>query len=380
MQVFEYGGELASLRLVSNLLDVHFDGSVGPAPDHDRAFREQVFGYIELHARASQHRRRKKKDGASEGPVPNNVCASFVVGSPISNMLLFDRCYACNLHQSCSESSACVFRYRCHPTRVVHTLMGFSGDVDAKVRHIADWRNLFEIVNGSWQTDRIIHICSSSKCCNNYSRPHTIYKVVYGLLRTVFSEQPGSPELGKWTKYGPALDKVVLGSCAFDVYASAFRLSFGKDTGGGPDVGAQTEDDSFMQEMRWQEVKSKRAKVSTKLLDDPYNKIRFVILAMASEPLRILMRCFFVYARADETHECCPTRSLPPMCHFSTESFSPVASMLQYCSGFLTMRSSPRIQNTSCSHQHFWVTQKDRCFHLNFNPSSATSHQSMPYQ
>ena len=89
------------------------------------------------------------------------------------------------------------------------------------------WSSLLGFARG-WFGDHIIHFCKDVLCCHSVSRRTTLAKVVKFLLATVFVSQPIPPELGKWTKFGPANDRLVLATLTFVVYGAAFSTAFGK--------------------------------------------------------------------------------------------------------------------------------------------------------
>mmetsp|Transcript_159506 Transcript_159506/g.507746 ORF Transcript_159506/g.507746 Transcript_159506/m.507746 type:complete len:168 (-) Transcript_159506:2382-2885(-) len=75
---------------------------------------------------------------------------------------------------------------------------------------------------------------------------------------------------GKWTKLGLALDIVVLASLVFDVYENSFRIGF---QAGSSDCSKvlppeMVASDAYGEELHWNDIRSKRAKVTITFLED----------------------------------------------------------------------------------------------------------------
>ena len=201
----------------------------------------------------------------------------------------------------------------------------------------------------------------------------TVAKITKALLRSVFVSCPTSPELGKWTKFGPALDHIILGGCfMYPLYGHVYKLSFagGKTErasalGQHTAVGAQAEL-AFDEEMNWQSVKGKRAKVSVSLLSDRISMARFMALAIAAEVFRAILRVLFAFSGADSASPQ-PSKHadrVPPFLHFISEQFSPLTSLARYISSSLSKPSGSRLALLlriceGCTPSELWTSFKD---------------------
>ena len=88
-------------------------------------------------------------------------------------------------------------------------------------------RLLFVLLNGRlWRG--LVHLCVGPWCCDNFARHETWKKLIPALVEFVLPAAPGAPEVGKWTKLGPALDKALLGVLVGRVSAAAFQHGFSK--------------------------------------------------------------------------------------------------------------------------------------------------------
>ena len=231
---------------------------------------------------------------------------------------------------------------------------------------LRDWDELFSLLAVVGQ--RLVHVCHGPSCCRGFNRRFTVARIVRALLRTVFRHQPSSPELGKWTKFGPALDLIVAGGWCGDVFAACFRAAFGKGSNQSSGNRSGMADLEYMQDMHWHEVKSKRATASVKLLDNQVVAAQFVVLTLANEPLRILLRVLFIYAGVS-ANEPSDGATIPAFCHFVTSRFSPFAAMLQYIGSFLSVGSCPRLHLLLGklgvdSERGLWALHRDRALEL----------------
>jgi hypothetical protein len=128
-------------------------------------------------------------------------------------------------------------------------------------------------------------------------------------LRTVFVSCPTSPELGKWTKFGPAVDHVLMGTLVFRILGAAFNLAFASgSTGNVAQATLADAEASFSEEKHWQAVKGVRAKTTVSLLTDRLSTSRIVCLAVASEPVRALLRVLLHYSSAEARKVGCAMR------------------------------------------------------------------------
>ena len=168
-------------------------------------------------------------------------------------------------------------------------------------------------------------------------------RIVRALLATVFASQPNSPELGKWTRLGPALDRLFLGSF-LDFYRRTFSLAF---QGGKSEAITLPEGDSteatFVEEQNWQAMRGRRVTSTLSLLDNVDMMRRVAVLSLAAEPVRVLLRCFFTFARESETPGATPAALSPPICTLTSAMSSPVVRVLEYISSFLAASGGPRL-------------------------------------
>jgi hypothetical protein len=242
--------------------------------------------------------------------------------------------------------------------------------------HQQAWEDLFGMFVG-WLTGQLTHHCASYECCQGHDRAVFLRRLVGLLLRSVFVSQVCSPELGKWTKLGPALDKIVCARFAGAFQAAAFTQAFQEGT----KVALKTQtgitgedvDDAYLQEVHFNEVRGKRCKASIELLSSDADQMILLIKAISLESFRALSRIFFTYASSEPPHKRHMT-SVPGLLNFTSDAFSPVVSVLQYVSSFLTMESGSRLVLVlgllKCtSQQELWHRHKEPLFQAAPAPS-----------
>ena len=105
------------------------------------------------------------------------------------------------------------------------------GDVHiSKAQYRSHGEGLFQILNGQfWAGGCWAHHCVSSDCCNGWDRKVTLKKLIKHLVGFALSSAPTSPEIAKWTKVGPSIDRVFIGfcihNCLSELYNTVFRRS-----------------------------------------------------------------------------------------------------------------------------------------------------------
>ena len=237
----------------------------------------------------------------------------------------------------------------------------------ARQAYLDAWQTVFLILNCSWFTHPWWHVCSGPQCCNNYDRRVTVAKLTRALLLTVFLAMPTSPELGKWTKLGPALDNVYHGKAVGGIQGVAVKMAFeGGNTQLPSWMAANDVDGAYMEECHWQALRGKRAKASVSVLTEGTSMTRITVLTIAVEPIRALMRVFFAFAGVEKDN--CDSSgqsdsSVAPGLVVFTSCSSPIHMMLRYVSSFLSMRGSKRVllvmQICQCkSFSEFWTVHK----------------------
>ena len=102
----------------------------------------------------------------------------------------------------------------------------------SKNRFESQLDEFFRVFNGRlWLQDRIEHFCSGPKCCE--SRKHTVDRMVAGILSVLLRHLPCVTSASKWTKLGPCVDFMIMGSVhglLLHLWKSAFhKLSVKKD-------------------------------------------------------------------------------------------------------------------------------------------------------
>ena len=227
----------------------------------------------------------------------------------------------------------------------------------AKRRFRTAGEALYSLLNGSmWQPHVLFHHCRSPACCNTWSRKVSVVRISRALIEFIFHTPPTSPEIGKWTKIGPTLDRVSIGMGTHGIYAAVFEAAFaatkasraksastGSTLGQLQDLAEQSHDHEFLQETRWSEVRSKRAVKSVAFLTNPRSAVDVWLLSLALEPVRIIMRVLFICCRQDPSCASQKAEHRPALFMFANKHASPVVAMLQYVSTFLSDGSVSRI-------------------------------------
>lgn len=161
-------------------------------------------------------------------------------------------------------------------------------------------------------------------------------------LCPILRQAPASPELAKWTKLGPLLDRLLLGRAIHSAYGAAFSAAFSATSRAAP-LPAQVADadHAYLNEQCWSQVAGKRAKTTLKFLTDQEATLRMCILSLIYEPARVLVRIFFAwsseYALRGSWH-------FPGICSMTTARYSPLVSMLQYISTMSSELYGGRVQ------------------------------------
>ena len=132
----------------------------------------------------------------------------------------------------------------------------------------------------------------------------------------------------------------MLATLTFGVYGAAFSTAFGNQAADATNVrGDVVGDATYVREMHWHQLKGVRAKVACRFLNDRSELVKLCILAVASEPFRMLMRIFFVYSQSNPSAPGsgdAQRASPPPLTNFTSDALSPIISLLQYVSSFLS--------------------------------------------
>jgi hypothetical protein len=76
------------------------------------------------------------------------------------------------------------------------------------------------------------------------------------------------------------------------------------------------------EEMHWHEMRSKRATTTLGFLQDRDGLVRLLILSLAAESVRALIRCFFALSREGGDKE--SVSLMPGICSFVRAEFSPL--------------------------------------------------------
>ena len=214
---------------------------------------------------------------------------------------------------------------------------------------IADTEALVDVLNGDWSGSELVHYCSSSNCCSNYSRSVTVRKALQAVVRVLFSSAPGSPEIGKWTLFWGALDHTVMGSLVHKIYNKAFSAAASQTPRGAKRPRLEGVDPCMEHDIAFTEVMGKRVDASVRFLSDVNKISQAVMMAIGLEPVRASMRMFFAFSRGaystEQAHSTEQAEELTPgLCIMSSRTQSPIFMLLQYCSSALAAASVPRTQ------------------------------------
>ena len=182
---------------------------------------------------------------------------------------------------------------------------------------------------------------SPSQTCFGLRKRNHLLK--FGVVHSVYASiSRGELRLGKWTKLGPALDKIVLGRCVHRLYERTFRQAFSKFKFKITSSNMASMDVGLQQELCWTAMSSKVARRGIEFLESHDLGISAIQLAIALEPVRIMMRILFSLSKAEKVDDDTDVSSVPGICIFANHRESPVLLALQYCSSLLAEPSAPR--------------------------------------
>ena len=132
---------------------------------------------------------------------------------------------------------------------------------------------------------------------------------------------PGSPELGKWTKCGPALDRVILGSLFSLVFGHAFYAAF-KEKALPLVATAINLGEAFAHDVEFNVLHGKKITVSIDLLKSREQVCQLLVVLLCLEPLRILTRVFMRLTTPSGSDVKVDNNSVPAVCHFVSDMFT----------------------------------------------------------
>jgi len=212
-----------------------------------------------------------------------------------------------------------------------------SSVVAAKARFLASARSFFSIFNGElWEGDKLIHYCTGADCCPG-SRPENGWKptkkrCLHALIDFVFTGAITTPETGKWTKVGPALDGLLRGQVVHKLYAQSFEAAFSSlSVKLVMPAAGEGEDQAFVEDVMWSEVAGRRARGALRLLQDQESLACIWRIALSTEPSRHFTRILLTLSK-----ETACQLDPPPLCTLATPQASPIVRILQYYSSFLS--------------------------------------------
>jgi hypothetical protein len=118
------------------------------------------------------------------------------------------------------------------------------------------------------------------------------------------------------------------------------------------------------EEMHWHEMRSKRATTTLGFLQDRDGLVRLLILSLAAESVRALIRCFFALSREGGDKE--SVSLMPGICSFVRAEFSPLQNVLAYISSFLSHTAGARLSLllVACRCTSHWRVNKRHALEL----------------
>ena len=158
--------------------------------------------------------------------------------------------------------------------------------------------DLVGVLNGRLWLLRLEHYCYDVACCNGFSRSTTVARIVRLLLTVIFASAPSTPEIEKWSKYGPAIDKLVVPFCLHDLYTAVFTSAFQDRTPNScasaltssSSSVAGSEEAAFLEQLHWHRVQGARVECTLRFCSSEAEKVNLLILAIVVEPVRVLTR------------------------------------------------------------------------------------------
>jgi len=183
----------------------------------------------------------------------------------------------------------------------------------------------------------LVHFCQGPQCCQNFTPHITHRRVVEGLQAFVFAGPPGAPEVGKWTKLGPAVDKAVVGYLVGAVYPKSFGHAFSPDAARDYALPIDGMEVDLEEEVAWAASVGQVATTVVRFLSDVGTGPALVVLALALEPVRLLMRCLFTLSGGARRE------MRPSMAVWANPASSPTRPVLQYVSSLLAPASLSRV-------------------------------------
>ena len=202
---------------------------------------------------------------------------------------------------------------------------------------------LFAVANGRlWLTDILEHFCQDENCCkgvdgNGFDFEVTVDRMSAEIKNTLCRRRPKKPLLQKWTKQGPVLDWYVL----WELFAGFLRFIMLRAYGANDVVRAR---EDVVEELfdvdsivAWKKLMGKAARRIREGIEDAEGKMALLILALVSEPLRLVTCKFLVYAR--EAGQFSPN-FMPCVIDLASTGSSAVWHGMQYLSALVDGSSS----------------------------------------
>ena len=160
---------------------------------------------------------------------------------------------------------------------------------------------------------------------------------------------PQSPEPGKWTKFGPALDCFVRGQCIHGIYGTVLgRASSELEVKLEATLDGSVADVAYLSEAHWHEVRGVLALGTKSFVQNVDSQDKLVRVAICLEPSRHLTAVFFRFSRrvmekkiAKDTNK--TDDAYPALSTIANPVTSPVLRVLQYYSSFLSDKSTSRM-------------------------------------
>ena len=193
----------------------------------------------------------------------------------------------------------------------------------------ADWDNLLSLLPTPWYEERCVHVCRGERP----DRGGLVKKVTHAVRMVLFRSLPCVPCAGKWTRTGPAVDAILTSMVVHAMLPRVLKVAFSQNLAEEQPRGSPVEEQSYLEEVQWHAVASKRARLTQTFVGDDHKKSTMMIFSLIKEPLRHLTARFLrAAARAKRQTD---VEGRPRLAEFTDARFSPITLVQQYFSAML---------------------------------------------
>ena len=216
-----------------------------------------------------------------------------------------------------------------------------------------DLDNLMSLLPTPWHSDDLVHVHQVSHPA--VDRASIVKKVVHAVRMVLFRNLPCVPCAGKWTRTGPAVDAILTSLLVHSLLPRVLQVAFSKSLAASTVTvthRANNDEQSFIEELRWHEVASKRARLTQELAENRSKRLALVMFSIIKEPLRYLTARFLRAAARTQRRQ--DVADVPRLAEFTLLRSSPVLLVEQYISSMVHGLSSRLLLVTASTTLSEW--------------------------